>query len=271
MRGRWPILAGILIASLGNAVGCGGSDHERVDPEAMLDSAAAHPIQSAETEIQLRARVEGSPQFSGPITLRLEGPYVSGGGGIPSFDWRFSASALGFPVGGRLVSSGDNVYLSVYGSWYEVGPGAVAAAKARLAEAGGLRLRVRRWLGPARITGEGSAGGVDCERISAPLRGEVVRRELAPLAGGLGFKAPAVSGRAVACVGYDDRVLHELEVDAVLGLSAAESSRLGGANAIHLEAEVVSSDVGEPQEIDTPRGPFRPIRSLFLTLSDFAG
>jgi hypothetical protein len=270
MRGRRPILTGILIA-LVSAVGCGGSEHEHVNPEAMLDSAAAHPIRTAEMEIDLRLRVEGAARLSGPITLRLEGPYVSDGGKIPSFDWRLAATALGFPVGGHLVSTGENVYLSVYGSWYEVGMAAVAAANARLAEAGGLRLRVRRWLGPARVTGEDSAGGVECERISAPLRGDLVRRHLAPLASGLGFEAPAVSGRAVACVGYDDRVLHELEVDAVLGLSAADSVRLGGATAIQLEAEVVSSDVDEPQEIEVPRGPFRPIRSLFLTLSDLAG
>jgi len=267
MRGPWPILAGIAIA-LGGAMGCGGSDHERVNPEAMLDTAAAHPIRSAETEIQVRARVEGVSQLSDPITLRLEGPYVSGGGGIPSFDWRFSASALGFPVGGNLVSTGENVYLSVYGSRYEVGRAAVGTANTRLAEVGGLRLPVRRWLGRARVTGEDSAGGVDCERITAPLRGEVVQRDLMPLANNLGFTAPAVSGRAVACVGYDDRVLHELELNAVLGLSAADSTRLGGASAIHLEADIVSSDVGEQQEISPPRGPFRPIRSLFLTLND---
>ena len=271
MRGRWPILAGVLIAFV-NAVGCGGSDHERVDPEVMLDSAAAHPIRSAEIEVALRARVEGVPRLSDPIALRLEGPYVSGGtAGLPSFDWRLSASALGFPVGGRLVSTGENVYLTVYGSQYEVGRPEVAAANARLADAGGPRLRVRRWLGPARVSGEDSAGGVDCERISAPLRGEVVRRDLAPLASGLGFEAPAVSGRAVACVGYDDRVLHELSLDAMLGLSAADSARLGGAGAIHLDAEVVSSDVGEPQEIEAPRGPFRPIRDLFLTLESLVG
>jgi hypothetical protein len=271
MLRRLLILAGALLALVG-AVGCGGSGHDPVDPEAMLDSAAAHPIRSAEMEIQLLAGVEGVPQLSDPITLRLDGPYVSGGAEtIPSFDWRLSASALGFPVGGRLTSTGDNVYLTVYGSRYEVGRSAIATANSRLADAGGLRLRVREWLGPARVVGESNAGGVDCERIAAPLRGDIVRRDLTPLASGLGFEAPAVSGRAVACVGYDDRVLHELELDARLRLSAADSARLGGASAVNLEAQIVSSDVGEPQEIAVPRGPSRPIQSLFLTLGDLVG
>jgi hypothetical protein len=269
MRRRWRILVVVAIAVV-NGVGCGGPDHERVDPEAMLDSAAARPIPSADTEIDLVLRVEGVSQASDPIRLRLDGPYRSGGGvRIPSFDWRVSASALGFPVGGRLVSTGDNVYLTVYGSRYEVGEAGVAAANRRIAEAGALRLQVRDWLGPARVTGEGNAGGVDCERIAAPLHSAQVERDLAPVAAELGISTPAVSGSATACVGFDDRVLHELEVNARLRPSPADSASLGGATAIHANATVVTSDVGEPQQIVPPRGTSRPIRALFLTLRDF--
>jgi len=269
MRGRWLILAGVAIAVV-NGVGCGGSDHERVNPEAMLDSAARHPIESADTEISLH--LDGVPQLPGTLRLRLEGPYRSGEPErIPSFDWRLSASALGFPVGGRLISTGENVYLSVYGNQYEVGRAEVAAANARLAGAGGLRLNLRRWLGPARVTGEGSAGGEDCERIAAPLRGQVVQRDLEPAASELGLGSPRVSGKATACVGFDDRVLHELGLDAVLVPAPSESALLGGATAVRVNASVTFSDVGEPQEIRAPSGSFRPIRDLFLTLQDLAG
>ena len=269
---RLALIVPTLLVLAFNAVGCGGTSHPKVDPEVMLDSAVSHPIESADTDIDLRLRVVGVARLSGPLRLRLEGPYRSGGAErLPSFDWRVSASALGFPVGGRLVSTGDDVYLSAYGDQYEVGRSEVSAANARLASAGGLRLRVRRWLGAARVTGEDSAGGVDCERIAAPLRGEAVQRDLAPLAIVLGYEAPSVSGRAVACVGYDDRVLHELQVDAVLGLSPADSARLAGATALHVEADIVNSDVGKPQQIEAPSGPFRPIRDLFLTLNDLAG
>jgi hypothetical protein len=260
------------VCSLALLVGCGGSDHRRIEPERMLDSAAAHPIESADADIDLHVRVDGLSLLSGPIRVRLEGPYRSGGGErIPSFDWRLSASVIGFPVGGRLVSTGDDVYLTVYGDQYAVGRSEVAAANARLTAAGGLRVHVRRWLGPARVIGEGNAGGEDCERISAPLRGAVVQRDLSPLASAFGFEAPSVSGRAVACVGYDDRVLHELELNAVLGLSAADSARLRGATAVHVQADITNSDVGKPQQIETPSGSFRPIRDLFLTLQDLAG
>jgi hypothetical protein len=260
MRCHRLILATVLVAVVGGA-GCGGSSHHPVDPGVMLDAAAAHPITSADTEIDLHLQVEGIPQLSAPLRLRLDGPYVSGGGArIPSFDWRLSASALGFPVGGRVVSTGTNAYLSLYGDNYEVGTDAVAAANARIAEAEAVHPRA--WFGRARVEGQGHEGGVDCERISAPLRGDAVARDIGPLVGSLGLsETPSVSGTASACVGYDDRVLHQLGVRGVFDLQPGSS--------VAVDLDVAISDVGEPQEISIPAGGgFRPIRDLAVQLND---
>jgi hypothetical protein len=266
---RSPVICLILLAAL---AGCGDSDHERVDPEVMLDQASRRAITSANLELDAQLKLVGIERISEPITLRLEGPYVSGGGvRIPSFDWRASASALGFPVGGHLVSTGENVYLTVYGEGYEVGRASVAAANRRLGEsvAGGLDLDPRSWLGEARVVGDGNAGGIDCERIAARLRSDVVTRDLEPLATGLGLPEPlAVSGRVTACVGYDDRTLHELELHAGVGIPPADRPSLGGASGALVDATLVIADVGEQEEITAPRGARRPIRDLLLTLSD---
>jgi hypothetical protein len=267
MRRRWPILASLFVAVV-NAAGCGGTSHRTVDPEKMLDAAAAHPIRSAQTEIDVRAEVRGVSRLSQPLRLRLEGPYVSGGGvRIPSFDWRLSASALGFPVGGRVVSTGSNVYLSLYGDNYQLGTAAVASDNREL---GGLGLNPRRWFGRARVEGDGNAGGADCERISAKLRGDAAARDLSPVATELGLSGPpTINGTVRACVGFDDRVLHELEVDAELGIPAADQQALGGASSIHLDLDLITSDVGQPQHIPTPGGGgYRPIRDLAITLND---
>jgi hypothetical protein len=261
--------AAVLVAAL---TGCGGSHHDEVNPERMLDQAAAHPISSADVEIDARLRVSGVERLSDPLHVRLEGPYARNGADrIPSFDWRLSASLLGFPVSGRVISTGDNAYLTVYGNQYEVGRAELAAANERLAAAGGLRLDLRRWLGPARVTGQGSAGGEDCERISAPLRRDAATDGLAPLAGALGLPEPlAVSGRATACVGFDDRTLHQLDLRALLGVPVADRAELYGATGARLDADIVISDVGDQQEIEAPSGSLRPIRDLFLTLADLA-
>jgi hypothetical protein len=269
---RWtPVTLALTLAAVIGGCG-GGSDHPTVPAREMLDSAAAHPIRSADAEIDTRLRLDGAARLTGPIRLRLEGPYSSAGGArIPSFDWRLNASALGFPVGGRLVSASDNVYLTVYGNQYEIGTDAVAAANERLAAAGGVRLDPRRWLRDPRVTGQDHQGGVDCERIAAPLRGEVVAAELAPLTDAMGISTPSVSGRAVVCIGFDDRTLHELQLNAIFGLSPADSARVDGASAIHLEADVALSDIGQAQEISAPGGSSRPIEDLFLQLQDLAG
>jgi hypothetical protein len=265
MRSR-TILAILCVAGV-NAAGCGGTSHEPVRPEAMLDAAAAHPITSAQTDIDLRLQVQGVSQLSGPVRVRLSGPYVSGGGQIPRFDWRMNASAIGFPVGGHVVSTGTNAFLTIYGSSYEVGADAVASANQRIA--GAAAIDPRSWFGRARLDGDGNEGGEDCERVRAPLRGDAVARDIAPLTSGLGIAVtPSISGTAGACVGYDDRTLHELEVRAVLE-PASGGSLPGGATSIALDLDVVLSDVGEPQEISAPGGGgFRPIRDLALTLND---
>jgi hypothetical protein len=259
MRSR--IILAILLVAVVNAAGCGDTEHKPVNAEAMLNAAAARPVTSAQTDIDLRLQPRGVSPLPGPVRLRLSGPYVSGGGRqIPRFDWRLSASALGFPVGGHVVSSGTNVYLTLYGDKYEVGTEAVAAANERIAETAAIH--PRSWFGRARVDGEGNEGGVDCERISAPLRGDVVARDIGPLLGDAGLsETPSVSGTASACVGYDDRVVHQLEARAVLGLQPG--------SAVAVDLDVVLSDVGEPQEISVPAaGGFRPIRDLALQLND---
>jgi hypothetical protein len=266
-------LALSLIATAGLA-GCGGSHHERIAPDQMLDQAAAHPIHSAQVQADAHLQLHGVERLSTPIRLRADGPYVSGEGHrIPSFDWRVSAGALGFGVGGRLVSTGENVYLSIYGDNYEVGTGPVAAANNWVRGAGQrpepLEAEVRDWFGRARIEGDGTDGGADCERIAAPVRAVPLSGDIAGPIGALGLASPpTVHGTVRACVGFDDRTFHELALDVELALPTEDRARLGGATGADLSAEVVLSDVGEPQRISAPRGSFRPIQDLLLTLQD---
>jgi hypothetical protein len=220
--------------------------------------------------------VVGVSALSSPLTLNLEGPYVSGHGvRIPSFDWKLTAAALGFPVEGRVASTGEDVYLSVYGDNYYVGTDTIGALNARIREAGDrgtlAGVHPRSWFGPARYEGEGNAGGVDCARIAAPLRGDALARDLEGLAAQAGLSAPPeVSGTATACIGFDDKVIHELTIVAEIAVPPADRERLGGATGAHVSLEVENSDVGEPQQISKPGGGgYRPIRDLFLTLQDF--
>jgi hypothetical protein len=271
MRSR--IILAILLAAIVNAAGCGGSSHKQVEPEVMLDS--VQPIPTAHTEIDLGVRVNGVSQLSAPLHLKLEGGYVAGQRRrIPSFDLKLTASALGFPVDGELVSTGLNAYLSVYGDNYEIGSDAVTAANEAINQADEsddpLDLQPRDWFGRARVDGQGNEGGVDCERISAPLRAVAMTGNLDALARALDLsEPPLVKGRVRACVGFDHRFFNEFGMDADLLIPEADQPRLRGATSIHIDLDVVNSDVGEQQDISIPAGGgFRPIRDLALTLND---
>jgi hypothetical protein len=268
MRRPSLALAALLLLPL---AGCGGSGHDRVDPGKMLEGAGAHPIRSASLDVDATIRIDRGGDLSDPIHLHLEGPYVSGGAtAIPSFDWRFNASALGFPVGGHVISTGENVYLTVYGNRYEVGESAVTAVNERVAAAAqsGPPPDLAHLLSRPTVVSEGNAGGVDCEWISGAPRWDLIADQLGALTGAAGSAAPVISGSATACVGYDDRVLHGLDIDAGLTFPPEARSRLGGASGVHVEADIEIGDVGESQQIETPRGAFRPMRDLLLTLND---
>jgi hypothetical protein len=254
-------LFALLCSTMALMGGCGSSANRSVNPEAALGAAASRGIRSANVEGEVTIQVRGIDRLSSPVRLRVDGPYVAGGAtSFPSFDWRASASALGFPVGGHLTSTGANVYLSVYGDDYQLGsaPPPVPA------------IDVRRWFGAARQVGDADEGGVDCARIRAPLRGGRAAADLAPVLTPLGLGEVAVHGTIDACVGFDDRLFHELRLDAQLTVPPQERAALGGASGAHLRGDLSLADVNKPQEIAAPAGAgsYRPVTDLLLTLND---
>jgi hypothetical protein len=247
-------------------MGCGGSSHPRQDPVALLNAAASNPITSAQTSIDLRVTVADLPALSSPMRLRLNGPYERADAGqLPRFDWSLGASAAGFPVGGHLLSTGTNVFLTVYGSGFQLGTAATGAAGRRLA---GAAIDPRNWFGRPHYAGQANEGGVDCERISARLRGEAVARDLAPALSVLGLTSPpTIRGTGGGCIGFDDHVMHELRLNALVLVPPAERSAVGGSSGAHVQLDVTASDVGKPQHIGRPHGGYRPLAELLAMLN----
>jgi hypothetical protein len=272
---RWVITVLLAVGTSGGLLaGCGGGDGEEtplVNPEVLLDSAAAHPVRSADLEGQAKLTLEGSSVLPQPVTLRVEGPYVSGGGTrIPSFDWRFNVRVLGFGVGGKLVSTGENVLVVPFGDNYEVGRDAVAALNQQVASSS---VSGRELFGPARNEGNEEVNGVETQHVSAELEGKTVSQALHPLRDALGLThVPAPVGRIGAWIGVEDRTVHKLSVDADFGIAPADRARFAGARGGNLQMEVVLDEINEPQSVRVPGGGgYKPIRNLFLTLQDLGG
>jgi hypothetical protein len=250
--------------------GCGGDGGNAPleNPEVLLDSAAAHPVRSADVQGQAKISLEGSSVLSQPVTLRVDGPYMSGGGDrIPSFDWKFNAKVLGFAVGGKVVSTGENVFISPFGDNYEVGRDVIAAINQRVTA---TSVPARELFGAARNEGTEEVNGVETQHVSAEIDGKKVSEAFRPLRDALGLTHfPAPVGRIGAWIGVSDRTVHKLTLDADFGIAPEDRARLGGARGGNVEVEVVLDEINEPQSVHIPGGGgYKPIRDLLLTLSD---
>jgi hypothetical protein len=263
-----------IATSLGLLTGCAGGDGEDIpllNPDVLLDSAAAHPVKSADLEGQARLSLEGSSVLTEPVTLRVKGPYVSGGGDrIPSFDWKFDVKVLGFGVDGQMVSTGRNVLISPFGDNYEVGTDAVAAVNREVAA---NSLPARALFDAARNEGNEELNGVDTQQVSAELDGKAVAQSLHPLRDALGLThVPAPVGRIEAWIAVEDRTVHKLALEADFGIAPDDRPKLGGARGGSLDVEVILDEINEPQSVSVPPGGgYKPIRDLILTLQDLAG
>ena len=237
----------------------------------LLDSTAAHPVRSADLQGQAKVTLDDSSMLSQPVTLRAEGPYVSGGGErIPSFDWKFNVKVLGFAVGGKVVSTGENVFISPFGDNYQVGRDVIAAINEQVAA---TSTPAGELFGATRNEGDEEVNGVETQHVSAEIEGKKVSEALRPLRDALGLTHfPAPVGRIGAWIGVSDRMVHKFTLDADFGLAPEDRPRLGGARGGNLQLEVVLDEINEPQSVHIPGGGgYKPIRDLLLTLSDLAG
>jgi hypothetical protein len=254
--GRAGVAFALVLAACLPLGACGnGEERERrdVDPEAMLDVAFSNPVPSAVTGIDLLVGAGAVPSLSVPVRLSLDGPYVSGSGvAAPSVDWALEAEVAGFGVEGELVSTGDDVYLSLFGDNYRLGRAAVEAQRRALAD---LSLDPRAWFGNATYEGDEELEGTAAARIDAPLRGARLATDLERFSSRLGLPPirPRIErGTIQAWIGIDDEIVRELRIEAG-----------------ELALDLALSEVGEPQQITVPEGGgFKPIDSLFSSLRE---
>jgi hypothetical protein len=266
--------------------GCGDEDERRdVNAQARLESAFSRPISSSVTEIDFRLSVDGVRQLSEPVSFSAEGPYVSGNGErIPSVDWDFDADLAGYGLDGEVVSTGENVFLSLFGDNYQVGEEAVGAANAQIqaatAAAGGVPepladvgIQPLDWFGKATYEGDDDVAGVDTAHVTAPLRGGQVTEDLSALSSRVGIAEGAVfrDGTIEAWIGIDDELIRELTVVGDFTVAPARREALRGATGGNLGLDIVQADVGEQQKITIPEGGgFRPIGRLIESINDLA-
>lgn len=270
----------LCIAAL--ATGCGSEQVERAsatsDPAELLRTTVDNlgEMRSATVDLKLRADTRGA--------LRLQGPFSTDGTGrLPKFAFDASLESQGRSLTAGATWTGEDGYLALQGTPYEVSPLVMGQVVARYEQAlkdgegGGLLLDgidFSKWLGDARNDGPARVG--DAETIKLSGRPDVPRvladidtlseRAAALSLPGVGGMVPgrltplqrkraAKAGQAMRITVYTgaaDRILRRLVV-------AADSVLF----------DVTFTKVGKDQAIAAPSGA-RPFGELLETF-DAAG
>ena len=284
-------LAALLLA------GCGGSDN---DPAAvsLVKNAFSRSIGSANVEVDVGADLQGGQSVSGPVSLKLSGPYKSNGSTkLPAFDWNIAAAGGGANFDGRLTSTGDDVFLTFQGQTYDVGRDNVARYNQALTQTGAPKRKSLKdfgidpaaWVKGAQKEGTANVAGTQTTHVAASIDFDKLLKDLNALAKRAGattgaarnvpqltandrkqFTDAVKSSSFDVYVGKADGKIHRLALSVRFEVPKKSQSRASGVKGGTLSFSVQFSNVGKPVQINAPSGA-KPLSDLVGKLGGAAG
>jgi hypothetical protein len=176
----------LVIALLGLAVlaGCGSggdkaSSSTPVDQLLKQTFSGDKQVKSGVLDLTLRVDSQGSSQLSGPVSIRLTGPFESQGKGkLPKFKFDASVDGAGQNLSAGVTSTVDKGYVSFQGTDYVVSDDVWSqfrkgyeqsqqqAGQKQGQSLSALGIDPQRWLTSPRNAGEGKVGDTDVIRIT---------------------------------------------------------------------------------------------------------
>lgn len=180
------VVALLTLAALALALAaCGGSGKSGSggsgDAQTLLRQtfSGTHQIRSGKANLQLRVLATGDPSLSGPIQLGLTGPFQNAGSGkLPKFDLAVNVSAQGQGFKAGLISTSDELYVTVGGTAYKAPPQMVAQLQRSAQQRGAsgqktslqsLGVDPLTWLQDPTVVGTESVGGTQTDHIAAKV------------------------------------------------------------------------------------------------------
>lgn len=289
------LLAGMLPWALG---GCGG---ESASAASLLSETfdAKRPIESGRLDGSLTLVGSGSAALSAPVSVRVSGPFQSGGSGtIPRFDLQAALSISGHTLHVGATFASHEFFLDVQGTPFVAPESAVKALEQAYSKASAtsrssgastlsaLGIDPRQWLVDPVQRGYADVGGVETVHLVASLNvarflADANRLSAAGGALGLNGRREALTGaispaeidalaKAVRAAhvdvytGRQDHLLRRLTVRASLD-AGGSSGALQGLRTATVSLDLELSDLNRPQTIPTPSNP-RPLSELFNAL-----
>ena len=286
-------------------VACGGGDGGGSGDEASADTdvntlldktfSGDKKVESGKIDLSVNADVTGDASVSGPISVRLSGPFeTQGESRLPKFAMTAEVQGQGQEIKAGATSTGDKGFVNFNGQDYVLSDQVFDQFKAGYEQAqqeakkksgsqptlASLGLNPRAWLTNPTNAGEGKVGDTDVIRITGGLDTskflDDVNKALEQ-AGSLGVQNGQIPSKitpeqkkqvmdAIQDVkveidtGKDDTILRRMKVD----LTAKDSSGGSGASA-KVAFDLQLLDVGEGQDFSEPSNP-KPFDQLLSQL-----
>jgi hypothetical protein len=297
-----PFILPLLVAGCGG--GSGGGDASTA--QLLKDTfSGGKTVKSGKLDVSLGFQAKGLPTLTGPVALKLSGPFQSQGGGkLPKFDFDLALAAGGQTVQAGAVSLGDSGFLKFGGKAYTVDKALFdqfktgyekSQSQARSKDAGpsfkALGVDPAHWLKDARKVGKADVGGTSTFHITS---GVDVPRFLADVntllskAKNLGGSttqgvpqglSPTVqsviersvrSARVDVYTGESDHTLRRLALSVSLVVPADAQKSAGGLKSGELRFDLQIADLNADQAISAPANA-RPLSELQQALGVLQG
>jgi hypothetical protein len=256
-----------------------------------LDKAFSTPIKSADVAADLQVKLDGAPQLSGPIELRVSGPYHSNGRSqLPEMDLQASLSAGGKSVPFGFTATRTNVWLSVQNQAYELGRQATRQINHELQkqQSSGkgntplsqLGIDPLSWVKDAKEEGDSTVGGTATRHVSGKLDVSKMLEDLnkavqkAPSNLGGTRKPQALTDkqreqiqkvvkdpRIDVYVAKADNTLRRIAADLQLSVPKDKQAQVGGIKGGTVAFSIEFANVGNARAVTPPKNA-RPLSDL---------
>jgi hypothetical protein len=296
-RFRFVALLALLVASVAGLSACGGGSGSSPDANELLKATFGpdQNVKSGKLSLALGLDAKGLKGISGPVDIKLNGPFQTvGKGKLPKLDLALTLSGGGANFAAGVVSTGDKGWLKLQGTTYAVDDATFAQFKkgyedsaAKNSDSSGapsfksLGVDPLRWLKDPKIAGSETVGGTDTHHITAGVDVASFLDDVNTLlgkAGQLGSATAAVpsslsdqqrkdiessvkDASLEVWTGKDDKALRRIKLTIGIDVPEAIRSRAGGLSTGTLSFDLTISDLNQDQAISEPKNA-RPLSEL---------
>lgn len=289
IRGIGAVLAllGAALAVAGLAA-CGSDSSGQAQSLLKQTFSGPHKVQSGNLTVNLTMTPSGSTSLTGPVSLSFGGPFQSRGTGkLPASAFTVTVSALGKNGSLGLLSTGDQGYVSLQGTSYQLPAatfqrlessfsGLTSSAGGSGANSGALSklgIDPLKWLTHPTIVGSDTIGGANTTHVRAGINVAVLLEDLntflqkasslgVPNASKIPSSISAATRTKVAgtvqnpsvdvWTGKSDKTARKVTIQLTLPVSGQVSSVLGGLHAAQFALTLEYADLNRPQTITAP-------------------